>query len=85
MKRKPLGWPKYMLPKPSKGGVRYFWNAPNWARKRSCPVKSEALGADYGAAKARCDAFLNHEVPMPILDEARLPDLVGVGGGTKSK
>ena len=25
------------------------------------------------------------EVPMPILDEARLPDLVGVGGGTKSK
>ena len=25
------------------------------------------------------------ETPMPILDEARLPDLVGVGGGTKTK
>jgi hypothetical protein len=25
------------------------------------------------------------EAPMPILDEARLPDPVGVGGGTKSK
>jgi hypothetical protein len=25
------------------------------------------------------------EAPMPILDEARPPDLVGVGGGTKSK
>ena len=24
-------------------------------------------------------------MPMPILDEARLPDPVGVGGGTKSK
>jgi hypothetical protein len=24
------------------------------------------------------------EVPRPILDEARLPDLVGVGGGTKT-
>jgi hypothetical protein len=27
----------------------------------------------------------NPLTPMPILDEARLPDLVGVGGGTKSK
>ena len=25
------------------------------------------------------------ETPMPILDETRLPDPVGVGGGTKSK
>jgi hypothetical protein len=32
-------------------------------------------------------AFLtaSSEMPMPILDEARLPDPVGVGGGTKSK
>ena len=66
MKSKPLGWPKYMLPKPSKGGVRYFWNAPNWARKRGCPVKSEALGTDYGTAKARCDTFLN-----PLFDSWR--------------
>jgi hypothetical protein len=49
MKRKPLGWPDYMEAKPSKGVVRYYWNAPSWARKRGCPVKSEALGADYAA------------------------------------
>ena len=48
------------------GGVRYYWNAPSWARKRGCPVKSEALGADYGAAKARCDTFLN-----PLFDSWR--------------
>ncbi|MBR1149054.1 hypothetical protein [Bradyrhizobium sp. JYMT SZCCT0428] len=66
MKRKPLGWPDYMEPKPSKGGVRYYWNAPSWARKRGCPIKSEALGPDYGAAKARCDTFLN-----PLFDSWR--------------
>src|SRR6478752_7063323 len=66
MKRKPPGWPDYMLAKPSKGVVRYYWNAPSWARKRSCPIKSEALGADYGAAKARCDMFLN-----PLFDSWR--------------
>ena len=59
MKRKPLGWPDYMLAKLSKGVVRYYWNAPSWARKRDCPVKSEALGIEYGAAKTRCDTFLN--------------------------
>ena len=41
------------------GGIRYFWNAPTWARKRGCPIKSEALGTDYAAAKARCDEYLN--------------------------
>jgi hypothetical protein len=65
-KRKPLGWPDYMEAKPSKGVVRYYWNAPTWARKRGCPVKSEALGSDYAVAKARCDAFLN-----PLFDSWR--------------
>ena len=59
MKRKPPGWPKYMEAKPLAGGIRYFWNAPTWARKRGCPIKSEALGIDYAAAKARCDDYLN--------------------------
>jgi hypothetical protein len=57
--RKPIGWPDYMEAKTSKDAVRYYWNAPSWARKRSCPITSEALGTDYGAAKARCDSFLN--------------------------
>ena len=51
-KRKPLGWPDYMEAKPSKGVVRYYWNAPSWARKRGCPIKSEALGADYASQGA---------------------------------
>jgi hypothetical protein len=59
MKRKPPGWPSYMLAKHVSGGIRYFWSAPTWARKRNCPIKSEALGADYGAAKDRCDDYLN--------------------------
>jgi hypothetical protein len=58
-KRKPIGWPDYMEEKASKGVISYYWNAPTWARKRSCPITSEALGTDYGAAKARCDDFLN--------------------------
>jgi hypothetical protein len=59
MKRKPPGWPKYMLPKQTAGGISYYWNAPTWARKRGYPIKSEALGTDYGAAKAKCDDLLN--------------------------
>lgn len=65
-KRKPPGWPNYMLPKPVNGVIRYYWNAPSWARKRGCPIKSEALGADYGQAKARCDDVIN-----PIFDSWR--------------
>jgi hypothetical protein len=59
MKRKPPGWPKYMEAKPLAGGTRYYWNAPTWARKGSCPIKAEALGSDFAAAKARCDVYLN--------------------------
>lgn len=59
MKRKPPGWPDYMEAKPSARGLRYYWNAPSWARKRGYPITSEALGVDYAAAKARCDDFLN--------------------------
>jgi hypothetical protein len=40
-----------------------------------------------GAGNVVSPALLadNPLTPTPILDEARLPDLVGVGGGTKSK
>lgn len=58
-KRKPLGWPDYMEAKTSKGVTRYYWNAPSWARKRGYTITSERLGTDYGAAKERCDSFLN--------------------------
>jgi hypothetical protein len=59
MRRKPPGWPDYMEAKPTATGLRYYWNAPTWARKREYPITSEALGTDYAAAKARCDGFLN--------------------------
>jgi hypothetical protein len=48
-----------MEAKYSASGLRYYWNAPSWARKRGYPITSEALGTDYAAAKARCDDFLN--------------------------
>jgi hypothetical protein len=59
MKRKPAGWPDYMEGKPTKSGIRYYWNAPTWARNRGYKLTSEALGSDYAAAKDRCDTFLN--------------------------
>jgi hypothetical protein len=64
--KKPIGWPEYMEPKRINGVVRYYWNAPTWARKRDCPIKSEALGTDYAQAKARCDDVIN-----PIFDSWR--------------
>jgi hypothetical protein len=40
-----------------------------------------------GGARNVSPALLaaNSEAPMPILSETRMPDPVGVGGGTKSK
>jgi hypothetical protein len=58
-RKKPPGWPDYMEAKRSASGVRYYWNAPSWARKRGHTITSDALGSDYAAAKARCDDFLN--------------------------
>jgi len=49
-----------MESKPLTGGlIGYSWNAPPWARKAGYPMKSEALGTDYGDAKRRCDDLLN--------------------------
>ena len=59
-RHKPLGWPAYMAGKRlSQGCVAYYWQAPTWARKRGCPLSSEALGSDFSKAKARCDDLLN--------------------------
>ncbi|MDU0339555.1 hypothetical protein [Bosea rubneri] len=59
-RRKPLGWPDYLEAKPLRsGGVAHYWNPPSWARKAGCPVRAEALGKDYAAAKKRCDDILN--------------------------
>jgi hypothetical protein len=41
------------------GCIGYYWQPPTWAKKRGCPLLSEALGADFSQAKARCDEVLN--------------------------
>ena len=60
--RKPVGWPKLMSSKRlASGATGYYWAPPTWAKKAGCPVRSEALGTDYGAAKRRCDEVLNSQ------------------------
>lgn len=66
-RKKPLGWPAYMTDKALKSGVAYYWSPPTWAKKAGCPMTAEALGMDYGTAKARCDDILN-----PAFEDWRL-------------
>jgi hypothetical protein len=59
-RRKPAGWPEYMVSKRlAKGRVGYYWQPPTWAKERGCPLSSEALGPDFSQAKSRCDDVLN--------------------------
>jgi integrase len=59
-RRKPLGWPSYMVPRPLKSGATgFFWVPPTWAKKKGCTLKCEALGNNYAEAKKRCDELLN--------------------------
>lgn len=73
-RRKPAGWPRYMLSKRLAGGrTAYYWNPPSWAAKGGCPLHGEALGTDYAEAKKRCDEVLN-----PQLDAWRTKGETGV-------
>ncbi len=59
-RRKPVGWPSYLVGKKLSGSrIAYYWQPPTWARKRGCLVPAEALGMDYAQAKRRCDDILN--------------------------
>ena len=59
-KRKPAGWPRYMVAKRLKGGLAaYYWGPPSWAVSNGCTMGSMALGSDYGAAIERCDKVIN--------------------------
>jgi len=59
-RKKPLGWPKYMIEKRLKAGVvAYYWSYPKWAQEKGCPIERESLGTDYGTAKQKCDEVLN--------------------------
>jgi hypothetical protein len=50
-------------------------------------IIADSVTTGGGARNVASPALLaaSSVMPMPILDEARLPDPVGVGGGTKSK
>lgn len=58
--RKPLGWPRYMVPRRLRSGATsYYWVISTWAKKNGCTLNIEALGTDYADAKKRCDELLN--------------------------
>jgi hypothetical protein len=44
------------------GITAYYWKIPTWAKKAGFPLRSEALGNDYGEAKCRCDEILNPQL-----------------------
>jgi len=48
-------------------------------------IIAESVTTGSGRAPSPALLAASSVMPMPILDEARLPDPVGVGGGTKSK
>ena len=56
--RSALPLPRYVIRKPLKSGVGYFFNVPTWARRNGCPVKNEALGTDHDAAVKRAENVL---------------------------
>jgi Phage integrase family len=59
-RRKPLGWPRYMVARRLRSGATaYYWVIPTWAKKNGCILSIEALGTDYADAKKRCDELLN--------------------------
>jgi hypothetical protein len=61
-RRKPPGWPKYMVAKRLRGGATgYYWAPPTWALAKGCPLSREPLGSDYAEAKRRCDDVLNSQ------------------------
>ncbi len=59
-RRKPLGWPRYMVPRRLKSGATgFYWVPPTWAKRNGCSFETQALGTDYADAKKRCDKLLN--------------------------
>jgi hypothetical protein len=65
-RRSALPLPRYVQRKPLKSSWGYFFNVPSWARRAGCPIKNEALGANYEAAIARAESIL-----LPALDSWR--------------
>ena len=62
-RRKPLGWPRYMVARRLKSGATaFYWDIPSWAKRNGCTLEISALGTDYADAKKRCDELLNPQL-----------------------
>jgi hypothetical protein len=62
-RRKPLGWPRYMVARRLKSSATaYYWAIPSWAKRNGCALEIEVLGTDYADAKKRCDELLNPQL-----------------------
>jgi hypothetical protein len=66
LRRSVLPLPRYVLRKRVKSGWAFFFTIPTWARRKRCPITSEALGTDYGAAVHRAETIL-----LPVFDSWR--------------
>lgn len=70
--------PRYVIAKRlSTGATSFYFNLPLLYRKRGCPVRSEPLGADYGAMVGRAhalnglvDEWLDAQRGLPVSGEA---------------
>ena len=62
-RRKPLGWPRYMVGRRlTSGSAANYWVPPTWAKRAGCTLQVEALRLDYALAKQRCDEVLNPQL-----------------------
>lgn len=69
--------PRYVIARLSTGGTSFYFNVPLIYRKRGCPVRNEALGADYGAMIGRArtlnglvDEWIDARRGLPVSGEA---------------
>jgi hypothetical protein len=58
---KPVDWPRYMIVKRLRSGQpAYYWNARQSDVDAGFTLHREALGTDYGAARARAEQLNAH-------------------------
>lgn len=67
--RSALPLPRYVERKLTGAGWAHFFHVPTWAKRAGCPLDSEALGIDYGAAVKRAE-----EILLPAFDAWRTGD-----------
>jgi hypothetical protein len=73
MKPKPprsaLPLPRYVERRHTKAGWAFYFHVPRWAKRKGCPMYTEALGLDYTEAVKRAETIL-----LPSFDAWRSGD-----------